>query len=430
MAEILFRYSEQDLAILKARGLEGTPFKLAQEPADIGRKVFLVVGEDTQLEGIVHSLLPSNRDDEYPRVQHTALIQEGQHGAPLLNNCSEFLGISLSQRRSIFDSSLTTTTDFGTASDLTTIRDALDQNNISYEVSTQDCLSEQEQLTKLQQEQLESDAQITELAQENETRAKELDELEAEREKIETELESLREQLNAAEEVLTESEEESIQKNEELTRASQEIEEKNQALEQVEGEIGALEEEVATTKNRTIYIIAGAAAALVTLGLVFGLVMRKRRKRVEETEQKLQSTQHQVSVERSKAEIANEELEKATATYNDIVLVLDKTTDDSNDDTIKISGDALARSPQGVILGREAVSCDYVIPDDERTVSRQHIRLGLSGDQVTIEDLGTLNGTSVNAEQIEPNISCNLSDGDKLKIGERTGKIFIIKESD
>ena len=52
---------------------------------------------------------------------------------------------------------------------------------------------------------------------------------------------------------------------------------------------------------------------------------------------------------------------------------------------------------------------------DDVTVSRKHATISRRGDQVTIEDQGSLNGTFVNRRRVE---SAPLDDGDEIQIGK------------
>ena len=59
---------------------------------------------------------------------------------------------------------------------------------------------------------------------------------------------------------------------------------------------------------------------------------------------------------------------------------------------------------------------DVLVPD--KTVSRLHARLELSADgSLTVEDLGSTNGTQVNEAALVPNAPRSLADGDRLRFG-------------
>jgi predicted component of type VI protein secretion system len=53
----------------------------------------------------------------------------------------------------------------------------------------------------------------------------------------------------------------------------------------------------------------------------------------------------------------------------------------------------------------------------ERGVSREHARLNLKNNQLTVTDLGSINGTSVNRKKLKPNEPHVLSSGDELMLG-------------
>jgi pSer/pThr/pTyr-binding forkhead associated (FHA) protein len=65
-----------------------------------------------------------------------------------------------------------------------------------------------------------------------------------------------------------------------------------------------------------------------------------------------------------------------------------------------------------ITVGRHP-DCDVVL--DDMTVSRRHAELRRTGDEVTVTDLGSLNGTYVNREPVD---QTSLTDGDTIWIGK------------
>ena len=67
-----------------------------------------------------------------------------------------------------------------------------------------------------------------------------------------------------------------------------------------------------------------------------------------------------------------------------------------------------------VVLGREPSSADLVL--DDPGVSRRHAAIRRLGGPVTVEDLGSSNGTYVNAQRVHGEVE--LADGDEIQVGE------------
>jgi pSer/pThr/pTyr-binding forkhead associated (FHA) protein len=81
------------------------------------------------------------------------------------------------------------------------------------------------------------------------------------------------------------------------------------------------------------------------------------------------------------------------------------------------SGGGIAGQPfqpgEGQTLIGRSPECDIFL--DDITVSRRHAEIVRTGDDFTIRDLGSLNGTYVNRKRIE---STALEDDDEVQIGK------------
>lgn len=74
-------------------------------------------------------------------------------------------------------------------------------------------------------------------------------------------------------------------------------------------------------------------------------------------------------------------------------------------------GEFPLRSGREIVIGRSS-ELDMVLVED--MVSRRHARLSMNGTRVTIEDLGSTNGTFVNGEKVQ---QAELKVGDRILIG-------------
>ncbi|MBN1565394.1 MAG: FHA domain-containing protein [Anaerolineae bacterium] len=78
-----------------------------------------------------------------------------------------------------------------------------------------------------------------------------------------------------------------------------------------------------------------------------------------------------------------------------------------------------------IVLGRRDTPDDTFVtvdltPADGRRlgVSRRHAVIHMAGDTITVEDLGSSNGTFINDERLTPGQPAPLLSGDKLRLGK------------
>jgi pSer/pThr/pTyr-binding forkhead associated (FHA) protein len=84
---------------------------------------------------------------------------------------------------------------------------------------------------------------------------------------------------------------------------------------------------------------------------------------------------------------------------------------------------AMLDLPRGEIIIGRAESCGIVVESD--SVSRAHVRLTVSDEGVTVEDLGTVNGTSVDDEPLTGAMS--LASGAEVSVGQARRFRLILK---
>lgn len=89
---------------------------------------------------------------------------------------------------------------------------------------------------------------------------------------------------------------------------------------------------------------------------------------------------------------------------------------------------ALRASPLGLAIGRHPAVCERVI--DEASVSRRHARLGLDGRHLVVEDLHSLNGTSIDGRPLDPFVPERLHPGETLSLGAIDLEVRALDEGD
>ena len=391
MGSLVAQDEDADLALLSVKGLAGTPATVAEGVSEAGRRVHLLLPSGKRREGMMHS---TDERDGNLLYRFTAIAEEGEDGAPLMNNCDQLVAVSQApRRRGRRNDAL-----FGTSGDLSTLTAFLTAQSVPFAVAADPCPSMEDQLAaaKKEQDRLESEKeqieqQATEAEQQNEERLAEIEaaneerlaEIEAEKKRLDEELEEMQRQVDEKDDLKEQQEE--LEKRAEAER------------------IKAIEAEEQRLRERRMIFAGGGilAAILVVLGIVVFSRARARKRNLAESDEQLSA--------------ARNALARSTATFPDVVLAGRGPGD--MEVRIKINGNALARS-DGQLIGRSAANADYVLNDE--SVSRRHARLQVAGDTLTIEDSGSLNGTRLNGVDLSQGQPQPVAEGATLALGDVT----------
>ncbi len=76
----------------------------------------------------------------------------------------------------------------------------------------------------------------------------------------------------------------------------------------------------------------------------------------------------------------------------------------------------LARAGDGVVLGRNAELCHFVVGNT--SVSRRHLRFSLLDGELRVEDLNTTNGTYLDGQRLAPLKPVRLASGQSMVLGD------------
>ena len=76
------------------------------------------------------------------------------------------------------------------------------------------------------------------------------------------------------------------------------------------------------------------------------------------------------------------------------------------------------------IIGKSQTMADFSIPDNQ-TISRKHAMLFEDNGGWYVDDLNSLNGTSVNGRKIVPGQPVRLKSGDEISLSDET---FLVQE--
>ena len=70
-----------------------------------------------------------------------------------------------------------------------------------------------------------------------------------------------------------------------------------------------------------------------------------------------------------------------------------------------------------ITIGREPSNAIF-LEDPAKIISRQHAQIKRDGGKFQLIDSGSRNSTIVNNKSLEPNDTCDLSNGDRIKVGD------------
>lgn len=424
LGETLAESADLDLAVLRVSGLGLAPVGVAESAPEPGRIVDSVHNDGGRSRGLVTALDESG-------VEHTAAYPAGQFAAPLVNNCGQLVALNRTplegrgRRMRIADLSLPRR-----ATGIKSIRAFFQERDLPLLPVDTPCTSLAQQIETLEaQTQISANeqARLSTLKTELQRRAEELERAQRE---ISAELAAER----AARERLAEA---AAASEQERQRERQEQAEQREAAERqraaAQREIAAREAEIERQRAAAQREIEAREAALgqaredrsqlmlkalltgvvALLVILAALVLLRRRK------DELASQGRELSAAESR-------LAAATKTFPDVLLA--GRFPEGTPARLRINGNALARAPHGLVLGRHPESVDLVL--DHSKVSRQHLRITLVDNRVYITDLNSLNGTRVNDSDLEPGTAFEVRHDDVLSIGETEVQIKIMDEVD
>ena len=163
--------------------------------------------------------------------------------------------------------------------------------------------------------------------------------------------------------------------------------------------VTAFEEQLAQQRRR--FLIVVLAGSLVVVGTVLGAwgLLRRRRRQLAESEAARREADEQLA---------------AAVTPAPFSCLLEGTDHVGRVVVVKIEAAQLG-SPDGIVVGRNPAQAGVVL--DHPEASREHFRVTASHGTLSIEDLGSTNGTFVNGTEVTAGRSRVLSNGDEIGVG-------------
>ena len=393
------RSSSSSIAFLSVQGLsisDVTP--LSAEPPLLNSNIHFPLLDGAKQNGLL-SFEPTTDSLFTHRYRFTMAVDSSTIGAPLMNRCDQV--VSVVSAHTGADGVVV-----GVSESYEALVSFLRADSVAFALAPAPCPTIEDQLSEAQvrsatlQENL--DSLRNELRSLEDSSAASLDQS-AEQIASLTTQKSILERRIAETEAMVVEQDSVLNESERLKVALDSLRERNT---EARSQLMAQE---AQNRERLL-LLGGIATALILLAAILLFLFWRRRRDAEE----------ELLDKDDELQKAEEIIQKKSVSFLDIVL--HGFGPQKEEIRVKVSGNVLAQSERGLILGRSS-KADCVIV--EGSVSRQHACMSLFNHTVMIQDLESLNGTVVDGMKLVPGQKQALSQGSQIKLGDVTLTMII-----
>ena len=413
-----FRSNSASMAFLSVPGLSiGSIAVLSAEPPESNSSVHVSFLDGVYQNGLLR--FEETADSLFNhRYRFTMDVDSNAIGAPLMNRCEQLISIVSTQMGP--DGVLV-----GISESYAALVSFLRADSVAFTIAPSPCPTIEEQLSEAQvlraalQEGLDSlKGKLRSLedssAVSRDQNAERLAELTAQRSILEgriADTEARQDSVRKESERL-QVERDSLRGRIADTEARQDSVRKESERLQAERDSLRERNNMAQTQNRRqLLLLGGIAATLILIATILLFLFWKRRRDAEE----------ELLDKDDELRKAEELIERKSVSFPDVVL---HGLGPKNEEIrVKVSGEVLAQSERGVILGRSSKADCVII---ESSVSRRHACMSLLNHTVMIHDMESLNGTVVDGVKLAPGEKRALSQGSQIVLGDVTLIMIIL----
>lgn len=405
---------DRGVALIRvASGPESEPVIFAKEAPETGEAVTSVYYQSDQNEvarisgAIGNQLIVPKGNQNISFWEHNASIPRAGFGGALMNICGEKIALNvvdpIYSRRKARRLQEPETGNYAFKYD--ELLRLLVEWGVSPEVSESACgrvadvVDESQRTIEAAEKELEETKARAAKAREDAENAERI------ARKQKEEAESIKKDAEATEDEKREAEEAAERAEDTARKAATALADFDRKVLGLESEVAALVQSLKAAEQQRLYFaIAGVVGVLVVGGLG-GFFVWRRSGQLEKANKQRSSVE---------AELAR--------TFPDIEC---RGKDANNDPhAFKITGSALIRAKEGLVVGRQPQAANIVLNHPE--VSRSHLRVKLKDEKLYVEDLDSLNGSMVNGRRLVSGESSVLENGDELSLGDLLFKVSFI----
>ena len=435
VSQQVFAKQDMNLALLRVQGLGVPALSLSEQGAAVGRVVQTLkfgMGDSVQVShGTIGTYYdrPGRRADDpvVHMLQHNAIVMSKAFGMPVFNECGDVIAINTpdpSGRWPFRKNAEPQGTVFALRSgDIIT---ALKDREIAHNVVEEACLSaieraEQEsEAAKARADSIQAKADSIQVAK---ARA---DSIHRARAAAEHAARVAAERAKARADSIHRAELDSIeaaaQADSQKAAAAKAVatavaDSAKRASKQAQAKADSLKAAEARAAQRLQWsVIAGVVIVLLAF-IGWFVSSRKKKAQLQNTASRLNEAEQEATAARRAAADAPQ-----PAPFSCVLEGQDHT---GRSFALRISALALGERA-GVVLGRSTTKVDFMI--DHEAVSREHIRLTVTGGNLYAEDLNTLNGTRINDHALNPREQALLQNNDQLELGPVVFQVRLVEE--
>ena len=441
VSQQVFAKQDMNLALLRVQGLGVPALSLSEQGAAVGRVVQTLkfgMGDSVQVShGTIGTYYdrPGRRADDpvVHMLQHNAIVMSKAFGMPVFNECGDVIAINTpdpSGRWPFRKNAEPQGTVFALRSgDIIT---ALKDREIAHNVVEEACLSaieraEQEsEAAKARADSIQAKAdsiQVAKARADSIHRAR-ADSIQAAKARAAEEhaarvaAERAKARADSANRAKLDSIEAAAQADSQKAAAATAVADSaKRASKQAQAKADSLKAAEARAAQRLQWsVIAGVVIVLLAF-IGWFVSSRKKKAQLQNTASRLNEAEQEATAARRAAADAPQ-----PAPFSCVLEGQDHT---GRSFALRISALALGERA-GVVLGRSTTKVDFMI--DHEAVSREHIRLTVTGGNLYAEDLNTLNGTRINDHALNPREQALLQNNDQLELGPVVFQVRLVEE--
>jgi FHA domain len=406
---------DKDLGVLLLRVAGGPSSEIAFFSKDeilqgAAIRVVFASGEDVTVAGEVTGAIGANIKPSIGGLavsywEHNALFPSNGFGGALVNECDEIIALNVidpfvrsrrAQRR------LEGPQQVAYGIDNSELQRLLAQWGVSPKFSVTNCKSAEEEVEEALQtvEAIEKELEDAQKRADDARKQAENAKRVAERQK--EEVDRLRGDAEATEEERKDAEE-AAQAAQNMARdAATAAAGFDTQISNLNIKLSTIQDQLTKEKEKRNYMLGGGLLALLAVGGLGVFFVAKRSGQLKTVDQ-----------QRAHAEA------ELSRVFPDIEF---RGTDSSgNPHAFKITGSALLRSQDGVVVGRQPQAANVVLNHPE--ISRAHVRIKLVGEQVVVEDMDSTNGTKLNGNALTSGEPKPVQSGDEIALGALSFKV-------